>query len=97
MVAGHAVLRPPDRFVILQVRKTTRLGAKPDPLRKYAGQKQRMVAHVNADEKPGAVIGRFERRQHLEQVIERVALPRQNGRTHRARSARENSESTSAT
>src|SRR6266853_1280742 len=40
MVAGHAVLRPPDCFVILQVRKTTRLGAKPDSLRKYAGQKQ---------------------------------------------------------
>ena len=43
---------------------------KPDPIRKYSSQKQRLVSNVDADEKAGAIIRGLECRQHLEQVIQ---------------------------
>ena len=43
-----------------------------------------MISDVDADEKAGAIIGRFERGQHLKKIIQRIALP---GTTQRARSA----------
>src|SRR5687768_15801260 len=74
MVARGAETGAADFFVITYVRRASPFGAHANAIRKDAGQKERVVAHVGADKKAGDVIGRFQRREHIHEIIGRLRL-----------------------
>src|SRR5579883_1784280 len=76
MFAGDAILCAPDLLVITQAGKTAAFRAGADAVGKHAGQEKRMVSDVEAKLETRAVIGRLQRRDHLEEVIEWIVLTR---------------------
>lgn len=74
MFARHAVLSPAQFLVVAQAGEAAGFGAVPDAFGKNAGKKKRMVADVGANQKAGSFIGCLKRGEHLEEIIQRMAL-----------------------
>ena len=79
MIAGHAEIGSPQPFVVSQVRTAFGLGAEPNPIRKHARQEQGIVPDVGPDVEAGSVVSRLQGGQHLEEVIDRLALDHTTG------------------
>src|SRR5439155_24561420 len=74
MVARGAKARAADLLVISYVRRAFPFRPHANAVRKDAGQKERIIAHVGADEKAGEVVGRLQGGEHINKVIHRLAL-----------------------
>ena len=78
MIARSAIVGAAEPFVVFHIGKSARFGTEPDAFRKDAGQEQRVVSDVRTQIKRRPVIRRLQRAQHLEEIIERIGLARQN-------------------
>ena len=74
MFPGNPVMRAAQFLVIFQIRKTARLRPETDVPGKNAGEEQRVIADVRAQQETGAVIGLLQRRHHFKEIIERIGL-----------------------
>src|SRR5262245_10798857 len=75
MIAGYAITRLAERFVILEVWKAAKFGAKPNSVWKDAGEKERIIADVRSDVEAGRIVRRLKRRQHVEEIFEGFWFP----------------------
>src|SRR4051794_21801912 len=74
MIAGGAITRFAERLVVAQVRKTSRFSSKSNAIGENSGKEERLVPDMRANVKTRRVIGRLQRRQHLEEIIQRLTV-----------------------